>query len=42
MAASGGPRVSASVSLNQLIGYNLLLVAGILVLRALFTILRNR
>jgi ubiquinone biosynthesis protein len=42
LGASGGPRVAADVSLNQLIGYNLLIVAGILVLRVLFTIFRNR
>jgi ubiquinone biosynthesis protein len=42
LGASGGPKVAADVSLNQVIGYNLLLVAGILVLRVLFTIFRNR
>jgi len=38
----GGPQVSATVSLYQVIGYNLLIVAAILVLRVLFTIFRNR
>ena len=36
------PRDRPGVSLNQVIGYNLLLVASILVLRVLFTIFRNR
>jgi ubiquinone biosynthesis protein len=38
----GGPRVSATVSLYQVIGYNLLIVAAILALRVLYTIFRNR
>jgi len=42
LGAPGGPRVAPSVSLSQLIGYNLLIVAAILVLRVLFTIFRNR
>jgi len=42
LGASSGPEVATNVSLNQVIGYNLLVVAGILVLRVLFTIFRNR
>ena len=42
LGASGGPKVATNVSLNQVIGYNLLIVAGILVLRVLFTIFKNR
>jgi ubiquinone biosynthesis protein len=42
LGAPGGPQISPSLSLNQLIGYNLLIVAAILVLRVLFTIFRNR
>jgi ubiquinone biosynthesis protein len=42
LAAPGGPKVAQSVSLYQLIGYNLLIVAGILVLRVLFMIFRSR
>jgi ubiquinone biosynthesis protein len=42
IAAPGGPKVSPTVSLYQIIGYNLLIVAAILVLRVLFTIFRNR
>jgi ubiquinone biosynthesis protein len=42
LGASGGPQVAPGVSLNQVIGYNLLVVAGVLVLRVLFTIFRNR
>jgi ubiquinone biosynthesis protein len=37
----GGPKITSDVSLCQLIGYNLLIVAAILVLRVLFTILRT-
>ena len=37
----GGPKISTNVSLCQLIGYNLLIVAAILVLRVLFTILKS-
>ena len=42
LAAPGGPKIAQSVSLYQLIGYNLLIVAGILVLRVLFMIFRSR
>jgi ubiquinone biosynthesis protein len=42
LGASGGPKVAPDVSLNQVIGYNLLIVAGVLVLRVLFTIFRDR
>jgi ubiquinone biosynthesis protein len=42
LGVSGGPRVASDVSLAQLIGYNLLVVAAILVLRVLFMIFRNR
>jgi len=42
LAAPGGPKVTQSVSLYQLIGYNLLIVSGVLVLRVLFTIFRSR
>ena len=38
----GGPKIAPTVSLSQLIGYNLLIFAAILVLRVLFTIIRNR
>ncbi|HEY2125842.1 MAG TPA: AarF/UbiB family protein [Streptosporangiaceae bacterium] len=38
----GGPKIASDVSLSQLLGYNLLIVAGILGLRVIFTILRNR
>lgn len=37
----GGPKITAEVSLCQLIGYNLPIAAAILVLRVLFTILRS-
>jgi ubiquinone biosynthesis protein len=42
LGAAGGPKVAPTVSLYQIIGYNLLIVAAILVLRVLFTIFRNR
>jgi ubiquinone biosynthesis protein len=42
IGAPGGPKITSTVSLFQVIGYNLLLVASILVLRVLFAIFRNR
>jgi ubiquinone biosynthesis protein len=42
IGAPGGPQITSDVSLFQVIGYNLLLVASILVLRVLFAIFRNR
>jgi ubiquinone biosynthesis protein len=42
LGTPGGPKVTTAVSLYQVIGYNLLIAAGILVLRVLFTIFRSR
>jgi len=42
LVAPGGPKISQSVSLYQLIGYNMLIVSGVLVLRVLFTIFKSR
>jgi len=42
LGVPGGPKVTPTVSLDQIIGYNLLIVAAVLVLRVLFTIFRNR
>ena len=42
IAAPGGPDLSPTVSLFQAIGYNLLIVASVLVLRVLFAIFRHR
>jgi len=42
IGAPGGPEITPTVSLFQVIGYNLLIVASILVLRVLFAIFRNR
>jgi len=42
LGISGGPKIASNISLAQLIGYNLLIVAAILVLRVLFTIFRNQ
>jgi ubiquinone biosynthesis protein len=42
IGAPGGPKITSDVGLYQVIGYNLLIVAAILVLRVLFTIFRTR
>ena len=42
LGTTSGPEITSSVTLCQVIGYNLLLVATILALRVLFTIFRNR
>jgi hypothetical protein len=42
LGAPGGLKVAPTVSLYQVIGYNLLIVAAIHVQRVLFTIFRNR
>ena len=42
LGAPGGPKIAPTVSLYQVIGYNLLIVAAVLALRVLFTIFRNR
>ena len=42
LGAPGGPMITPTVSLYQVIAYNLLIVAAILVLRVLFIIFRNR
>jgi ubiquinone biosynthesis protein len=42
LGAPGGPKIAPSVTLFQLFGYNLLIVASVLVLRVLFLIFRNR
>jgi ubiquinone biosynthesis protein len=42
LGTPGGPQITPTVSLIQLIGYNLLIVGGILGLRVLYVILRNR
>jgi ubiquinone biosynthesis protein len=42
IGAPGGPKLTPTVSLFQVIGYNLLIVASVLVLRVLFAIFRNR
>lgn len=42
IGAPGGPKITPAVSLFQVIGYNLLIVASILVLRVLFAIFRDR
>lgn len=40
LGSAGGPVVSASLSLFELIGYNLLVVSFVLVLRVLFVVFR--
>jgi ubiquinone biosynthesis protein len=42
LGTPGGPQVTPAMSLFQLIGYNLLIVGGILALRVLYVIFRNR
>jgi ubiquinone biosynthesis protein len=42
LGTPGGPKITPTVSLYQVIAYNLLIAAAILVLRVLFTIFRNR
>ncbi len=42
LGTSGGPQITPTISLVQLIGYNLLIVGGILGLRVLYVIFRNR
>ena len=42
LGVASGPKITSDVSLAQLIGYNLLIVAAILVLRVLYTIFRKR
>ena len=42
LGTPGGPKLTPTLSLYQFIGYNLLIVAAILVLRVLFVILRSR
>ncbi len=38
LASTGGPRVSSELTLNQLFGYNLLVVSALLGLRLLFVV----
>ena len=42
LGVASGPKITPNVSLGQLIGYNLLVIAGILGLRVLYTIFKNR
>jgi ubiquinone biosynthesis protein len=42
LGTTSGPKITSSVTLYQVIGYNLLIIAVILALRVLFTIFRNR
>jgi ubiquinone biosynthesis protein len=42
LGVTSGPKITTKVSLGQLVGYNLLIVAAVLVLRVLYGIFRNR
>ena len=42
LASTGGPRVSPELTLNQLFGYNLLVVSALLGLRLLFVVFRTQ
>lgn len=41
LGTSGGPAVTETVSLYQLIGYNLLVLSAVIVLRVLYQVLRS-
>jgi ubiquinone biosynthesis protein len=41
LGTPGGPRVTSSVGLYQVFGYNLLVISSVLILRVLFTIFRS-
>jgi ubiquinone biosynthesis protein len=40
LGSTGGPKLSATVSLFQVLGYNLLVVSAVLILRVLVMIFR--
>ncbi len=42
LASTGGPRVSPELTLNQLFGYNLLVISALLGLRLLFVVFRSQ
>jgi ubiquinone biosynthesis protein len=42
LASTGGPRVSVELTLNQLFGYNLLVISALLGLRLLFVVFRSQ
>jgi ubiquinone biosynthesis protein len=42
LASTGGPRVTAELTLNQLFGYNLLVISALLGLRLLFVVFRSQ
>jgi ubiquinone biosynthesis protein len=42
LASTGGPRVNADLTLNQLFGYNLLVISALLGLRLLFVVFRSQ
>jgi ubiquinone biosynthesis protein len=41
-SSTGGPRVNLELTLNQLFGYNLLVVSALLGLRLLFVVFRSQ
>ena len=42
LTSVGGPKVNAEVTLNQLFGYNLLVISALLGLRLLFVVFRSQ
>jgi ubiquinone biosynthesis protein len=42
LGAAGGPRLTAQLGLHQVLGYSMLTVGSLLILRVLATILRPR
>jgi ubiquinone biosynthesis protein len=42
LASTGGPRVGAELTLNQLFGYNLLVISALLGLRLLFVVFQSQ
>jgi ubiquinone biosynthesis protein len=42
LTSTGGPRVSVELTLNQLFGYNLLVISALLGLRLLFVVFRSQ
>jgi ubiquinone biosynthesis protein len=42
LASSSGPKVSPELTLNQLFGYNLLVISALLGLRLLFVVFRSQ
>jgi len=42
LASTGGPRIAAELTLNQVFGYNLLVISAMLGLRLLYVVFRSQ